>query len=1327
MAPTNKSRARTLTLSKPTLGDEPVDTDIARPVLSGIVGIGASAGGVEALSRFFGAMSADSACAFVIVLHLDPTRESQMARVLSSHTKMPVLQVEDKMRIEPNHIYVIAPDYHLEISGGALHLLKPLELRGHRKPVDVFFRSLARDQGDRSIAIVLSGTGTNGTDGLKDVRAAGGVIFAQAPDTAKFDGMPSSAIAADLVDYILAPEKMPETLLTFLGHRSLALPSESLAAPDAQTGYCEVLEILRTRGAHDFRSYKLSTLSRRIQRRLSLKDIETLDEYAGVLRNDSGETAALIKDLMINVTSFFRDPEAWQTLQEKVIEPMIANRENQSSIRVWTPGCSTGEEAYSIAMLVTEQAEAAGKQFNLKVFATDAQEGNLQKARAGIYPEAALSGFLPERLKRFFDKVDGSYQVRKDLRDMVVFAPHNLLRDPPFSRLDLISCRNLLIYLEADAQKKIIALAHFALSNDGHLFLGNAETIGRHEDLFETISKKWRIYRKIGPTRHNLLDFPLSPGISKSRPINEPSTFLESNASVAEVARRALLERYAPASVLIDWNSRVLYFHGPTGDYLEQPTGEPTKDLIAMARHGLSAKLRDAVHEAMDGSKHVTASAHVRYEGVSHPVTIIVTRLPVATGDGDRMLVSFEQTPAAPMLSDVNRQNLRQNANDDHNLQEELATVRVRLQNTIEHLETTNEELKASNEEATSMNEELQSTNEELETSKEELQSFNEELNTINSQLQHKIVELENATNDLNNLLTGSEVATLFLDNKFCIKWFSPTTRELFDLVSSDIGRPVSHFARKFADEKLLPDAKVVLNKLSIIEAEVSADSGRWYLRRMLPYRTRDNHIAGVVVTFNDITDRKRATDAADDARVYSEAIVDTIRQPLLVLTSDLRVRSANRAFYNQFRVRQQDTEGQLFYSLGNGQWGIPRLQALLKEVLSKNQFVEDFEVEHVFSGIGRRSMLLNARKLVREDRDEELIVLAIEDVSERKESENTARQGARFLKDLIDALPGAVYTTDANGLITSYNPAAVKLWGREPQLGVDRWHGALRMYRADGASLLRGDCPMAIAVKEDRQIMGAEALVERDDGTRIAFLAYPTPLHDASGTVIGAVNMLMDITERQRAEEHRITLVDELNHRVKNTLAVIQFIASQTFGHAGASTLEEAREAFESRLINLAKAHDVLTRENWISASLIKIVADTINPYSGGGSRFSTDGPDISLVPSAALAIAMALHELATNATKYGALSCHEGCVDITWRIDGDGDDRRLKLSWTESGGPIVIEPTRKGFGSRLIERALAAELDGTVRLAYEPTGVVCMIEAPLLKIQSSQKGFAN
>lgn len=1404
-----------------------------------VVGIGASAGGIEALGRFFEAMPSNSGCAFVVVLHLDPDRESEMAHILAARTAMPVAQIQDGMQIDRDHVYVIAPDTELEVRNGRLEVSKPSDARGHRHPVDVLFKSLAADQHERAIAIVLSGTGSNGTDGLKEIRAEGGMSLVQTPETAKFDGMPRSAIAADMADHILAPEKMPETIIAYTRHGYVVAPAEpGPASPDDQATIEQVLELLRARARHDFGSYKRSTQRRRIHRRMGLRNIGTLDEYLEKLRAHPDEVQTLVADLMISVTGFFRDVEAWDALTISVIDPLVAEYDSGAAIRVWVPACATGEEAYSIAMLVTERAEAARKRFDLKVFATDAQDDNLRKARDGIYPAAATATFPPERLQRFFEKLDGSFQVRKELRDMIVFAQQNLLRDPPFSRLDLISCRNCLIYLEPEAQQRIIAFCHFGLRQGGHLFLGNAETVGRHGDLFATVSKKWRIYRREGQTRHDLIDYPpTAHSHHEPRPADKPPLVEPTSASVTETARRMLLERYAPASVLIDQKGRVLYFHGTTRDYLEQPPGEPTRDLLSMARNGLALKLRGAIREASKGAGSVTVDAHIRHDKTIRTVAVTVVPLPAFSRDSNFLLVSFAPGPTAsgPTRASVLREDVAASSAGEQALQDELISTRAELRNTIEHLETANEELKASNEEATSMNEELQSTNEELETSKEELQSFNEELNTVNNQLQHKIGELEAATNDLTNLLAGSETATLFLDEKFCIRWFAPATKELFDLVSTDIGRPIAHFARKFADENLLTDAEAVLKKLTTLEAEVRSDAGRWYLRRMLPYRTQDNHIAGVVVTFSDISERKHAADAADEARIYAESIVGTIRQPLLVLNGDLRVQSANRAFYDQFHVRPQNTESCLVYELGNGEWDIPELRTLLENVLSKDQAIADFEVEHDFRDIGRKCMLLNARKLARDGGRQDLILLAIEDVTARRESERAIRQSEQHLEDLIEALPGAVYTTDAKGLITSYNPAAAELWGRHPKLGSDEWCGSWRMYKTDGTPLPHDECPMAIALKENRQIRGAEAVAERTDGARVPFLAYPTPLRDASGVVIGAVNMLVDITERKRAEvlaehlaaivrssddaiiskdldgviaswnkgaqrlfgytaeeivgkpvmtlippdrhleeveilariragehiehyetlrqrkdgsqvwvsltisplkdargsvfgaskiardmterrradEHRNILMGELNHRVKNTLAVIQSIASQTLGHA--ATIEEAREAFGSRLINLAKAHDILTRESWIGANLTEIVANTIKPHASSQNRFRIEGPDVHLAPSQALAIAMALHELCTNAAKYGALSNEEGHVIIVWTLPGKGGDRHLTLRWKEMGGPKTMPPDHQGFGSIMIERVLAAELGGKVHVAYESSGVVCTIDAPM------------
>ncbi|MEO3432790.1 chemotaxis protein CheB [Inquilinus sp. CAU 1745] len=1286
--------------------DDKAGEDVAAASLTPVIGIGASAGGVEALGRFFDAMPDDSGAAFVIVLHLDPTRESHMAHVLSGHTAMPVVQVEDGVSIAPNHVYVIAPDYYLKVGDEALHLLKPAEARGHRRPVDVLFASIAESRREKSIAIVLSGTGTNGTEGLKAIRAEGGMAFVQTPDTAKFDGMPRSAISEKLADQIMAPEEMPAALLRYLRHDYIAAPGDiGNGSKKGQAGIAGVLDLLRARGGHDFRNYKQSTLRRRVHRRLGLRNVETLDEYLRILRDDPAEIAALVKDLMINVTAFFRDPEAWKALTELTIAPLVANRESGASIRMWTPGCSTGQEAYSLAMLVTEQAELAGKRFDLKIFATDPQEDNLRQARDGVFPASAMAGFPPERLRRFFEKLDGSYQVRKELRDMIVFAPQDLLRDPPFSRLDLVSCRNLLIYLEPAAQQRIIALCHFALRQGGYLFLGNAETVGKHDELFETVSKKWRIYRRMGPTRHDIIDFPTRGGDRTAASDPDRPSAPEPAAPVADVARRALLERYAPASVLIDRKCRALYFHGRTGDYLEQPTGEPTKDLMAMAREGLVAKLRGAVREAMATNQPVATKALIRRNGRSCPVAVTVSPLPSSSRGGD-LLVTFEEEKSnggpAP-AEDSGRRDPAEISSGERDLQEELSAVRAELQNTIEHLETANEELKASNEEATSMNEELQSTNEELETSKEELQSFNEELNTVNSQLQHKIGELENTTNDLNNLLAGSETATLFLDTDLRIKWFAPATRELFNLVSSDIGRSVADFARKFADEDLLRDAEAVLGKLTGIDAEVSSDSGRWYLRRMLPYRTRDNRIAGVVITFGDITERKQAADAVNEARIYSEAIVSTIRQPLLVLNGDLRVQSANSAFYDQFDAIRGETEGRLVYELGNGQWDIPRLRELLQDVLTHDQAVVDFEVEHDFTDLGRRCMLLNARRMARNGGRGELILLAIEDITERSGAEAAARR----LAAIVSSSDDAVMSKDLEGVVTSWNDGARRLFGYEAEeiVGKSIMMLAPPELREEEAGILA-------RLRRGEHIEHFETVRRRKDGSDVWVSLTISPLADARGAPIGGSTIARDMTERRQADKHRKILIDELNHRVKNSLAKVQAIATQTFGDS--ASLKEARAAFSSRLIALAKAHDLLTHDNWEGADLVNVVKDTIEPHDVGD-RFRVGGPHIQLPPSAALAIAMALHELSTNAAKYGALSDDEGHVDISWRLDGRGQDRRLALRWTESGGPPVTPPARQGFGTRLIERALALELNGEVRVLYEPSGVVCAIDAPM------------
>ena len=827
---------------------------------------------------------------------------------------------------------------------------------------------------------------------------------------------------------------------------------------------------------------------------------------------------------------------------------------------------------------------------------------------------------------------------------------------------------------------------------------------------------------------------------------------------------------------------------------------------------------------------------NIKHGTTLSPVQVTVSPLAAGSTGHGHILISFAPEAVDNSGSDKGAPN---NLVADTTLQDELKALRNELQNTIEHLETTNEELKASNEEATSMNEELQSTNEELETSKEEMQSFNEELHTVNSQLQHKVRELEDSANDLNNLLAGTETATLFVDAKLCVKWFSPGTRELFDFIVSDVGRPISHFARKFDDEKLLPDAEKVLRTLIVVEAEVKAADGRWFLRRMLPYRTLDNHIAGVVITFIDVTAHKRATDASDEARIYAQAIIETISQPLLVLDESMHVVSTNPAFQTMFKVSENDTVGKLVFDLAKGDWNFPKLRELLDLVVTKNEQFSGVEIEHAFSTVGHFCMLVTGRKLVRGKGHPSLILIVIEDISERKLAEAALRESETQYRELFNSIDegfcvlekisgGAdaavdfrfievnpsfakhagtgdvlgntiremfplepedwynihdqvvtsgqpirhehslesrgkflelyefplnnekrnrlaiifqdiserksaaevglkltalvassddmIASIDAHGNFTSWNEGAERMFGYSSQEVMFK-HSAVLLNPGQGSVLAQ----MFEQFETSGKNVHVEAEWQRKDGSMLWISATISPLISGVGKIVGASIIARDITERRRAEAHREILVGELNHRVKNTLAIVSAIASQTL--TGAVSVKAANEAFSARLLALSRAHDLLMHGNWSGTDLASVVKATIEPHNGGENRFGVEGAYVPLQPALAVTFSLALHELCTNAAKYGALSVQEGFVNIAWHIRGDIANARLQLTWTESGGPAVVTPTRKGFGSRLIQKALAMELTGEVSVSYEPSGVICTINAPLppghLKVQ--------
>jgi two-component system CheB/CheR fusion protein len=825
-----------------------------------VVGVGASAGGLEAFKNLFEAMPVDSGMAFVLIQHLDPTHESMMVDLLSRHTKMTVVQVEDRMPVKENHVFMIPPAHDLAIHNGELYLTTPAQRRGFRMPIDFFFRSLAEDQREQAICIILSGTGSDGTLGLKAIKSYGGMVMAQSPNTAQYDGMPVSAISTGAVDYVLPVDEMPNALVKYIRHSYVrGRFGTEQNSDECSRDLSNVLAILHAQLGHNFHHYKKNTLARRVQRRMSLKQYEHMGDYAIFLRDSSEEIKELFKDMLIGVTGFFRDSDAWQELEDKFIAPLVAKNQAKDPLRIWIPGCSSGEEAYTMAILFLENFKKQNKRANFQIFATDIDTTALEHARLGRYPESIASDLTAGRRQEFFTKEDGFYRVSTLLRDNIVFSEQNLISDPPFSRLDLISCRNLLIYLEADVQIRVMELFHFALREGGYMLLGNSETIGQHYDLFDTVSQKWRLFKRIDSIRPRRASFPILPSRRQDMLIEPSLDQHKRPVRLAELVNQFLLNQYAPTSVLINRKHEILYHFGNTVNYLRYPTGEPSNDLYVLAREGLITRLRGAIHKAIkDGEAIEVGGVRVKRKGEYCQVKFSVHPLHQYDGGDGLFIIAFEDEVKSTgragevLTASVDEPLVKQ-------LEYELSATKEDLQNTIEELETSNEELKASNEEVMSMNEELQSSNEELETSKEELQSLNEELSTVNSELQDKVGILETTNNDLTNLINSTSVAAIFLNTKYHINFFSPPAKKLFNLIATDIGRSLDDITPKFTDMDLYSDAEAVLDTLRISEKEVQTEDGSWYSRKILPYRTYDNRIEGVVLTFEEITKLKKS------------------------------------------------------------------------------------------------------------------------------------------------------------------------------------------------------------------------------------------------------------------------------------------------------------------------------------------------------------------------------------------------------------------------------------------------------------------------------------
>jgi two-component system CheB/CheR fusion protein len=964
-----------------------------------IVAIGASAGGLEVFTQILRALPINTGMGFVLIQHLAPQHDSQLSEILSNTTSMPVNEAVEGTRIEPNSVYVIPPNTLMTLEQGVLKLEPRRRVKGKYMVIDGFFSSLASDCGHRAIAVILSGNNEDGTVGLGLIKAAGGITFAQDLNSAEYPTMPMIAIASGYVDFVLSPVEIATELVNISMNKSTNIteidssitlyePTDQVEAIFAESG--DTLQVIfgllqKVMGA-DFSYYKKGTIRRRILRRMGLLGLMQVDAYATYLQEHPSEIEKLYNDILINVTSFFREPDSFKSLQQLVFPAICQNKSADVPIRVWVVGCATGEEVYSIAISLLEFFDDRPIKNSIQIFATDISEIAIAKARAGIYAQNSLIDLSPERLRRFFVPVEGGYQIGKLVRELCVFARQNLTSDPPFSRLDLISCRNMLIYLEPVLQKKVMPILHYALNNNGFLMLGNAEGIGNAGDLFAIADKKNRIYKsKITSSR-------MSFNFLKNSYTNESSNLVKRSEAPVEInleqlADQVVLSRYAPSGVLVNTDLEILQFRGKTSPYLEPSPGKASLNLLKMARLELRLELRSAIYSAKEQDLPITK------EGIELSQNILVKLdvIPLTANGEQYFLVLFESRPMPILLAPAPVNSVGKSRKDKTNAADiEIASLTHELEKTKEYLraiietqEANNQDLKIAGEEILSSNEELQSTNEELETAKEEIQATNEELSTINDELRSRNLQLHQINNDIQNLLSSVNIPILMLSGDLRIRRFTPMAEQEFNLISGDVGRPFSDIQTNLNVLHIRDLVTSVIDTLIPYEQDVQNHSGNWFSLRIRPYRTTDNHIDGVVISLIDINQIKRNTLELEASRNYATAIIETLRQPLVVLNAELQVITANRSFYQVFQIHPHQTEQRSIFSLGNGDWNIPKLRSLLDEILLLDLSVQDYEVTQDFANLGKRTMLLNACP-IDQGNVGKMILIAIEDVTER-------------------------------------------------------------------------------------------------------------------------------------------------------------------------------------------------------------------------------------------------------------------------------------------------------------------------------------------------------
>ena len=856
-----KTKKADATIIKDDKASHPEKNDLNKANEFPIVAIGASAGGLEAFEQFFGNMPKDNGMAFVVIQHLDPTHTSMMPELLQRITTMKVFQAADRLKVKPNCIYVIPPNKSMQILNGALLLFDAIETHGLRLPIDAFFRSLANDRKEDSIGIILSGMGSDGSLGIKAIKEENGIVLVQTPSTAKFEGMPNSAVQSVIADIIAPADELPVKLINYLKYTP-SLKTETDIDDKTISSIDKIILLLRDQTGNDFSMYKKNTIMRRIERRKGIHQIDKIQNYVRFCQENPEEVKILFKELLIGVTSFFRDPTLWDKLKDDVLPNLIKTLPDGYVLRAWVTACSTGEEAYSLAIIFYEMMEKLKnrKKLSLQIFATDIDSDAIEIARKGIYASNIAVDISNERLNRFFILEKESYRVNTAIREMVVFAPQNVIKDPPFTKLDIVTCRNMLIYMEPLLQKKIMSLFNYSLNSNGIMVLGTAETLGKNSEGFEEIDQKLKIYKRtLSPLLRDLIDFPSSFTRSKK----ETSYILSAPKvidNIQSLTDQILLQRFAPASVLVNDKGDIIYITGKTGKYLEPVAGKANWNIYAMAREGLQQELPGAFRKASQSIDPVVLhNIKIGTNGGTQFVDVTVQRLQTPDPLKGMIIIVFTDVPAIVMHEAINTSSVKRGSKGKlKELELELQRSYENLQSTREEMQSSQEELKSTNEELQSTNEELQSTNEELTTSKEEMQSLNEELQTVNAELQRKVNDYVQANNDMKNLLNSTEIATLFLDKELNIRRYTDSVINIIKLRQSDIGRPFTDLVSDLQYSEIGNDALKVLRTLMTIETSIATTDGRWFTVRIMPYRTFDDHINGLVITFNNITIAKK-------------------------------------------------------------------------------------------------------------------------------------------------------------------------------------------------------------------------------------------------------------------------------------------------------------------------------------------------------------------------------------------------------------------------------------------------------------------------------------